>query len=102
MSTQASLFDSQPLPAIARKSDPVSSKIAAASIRRSGKESTQCEAVLRLVQRFPGLTSKELSKKTWEFDRYQVARRLATLEHLGKVRKCGVKGRLKEITWEAV
>lgn len=100
MSTQANLFEA-PLPPNARKSDPVSSKISGAAIRRSGKELSQCEAVLRLVKRFPGLTSKELAAKTWEFDRYVVARRLSTLEHLGKVRKSGEKGKRKECTWEA-
>src|SRR5690242_905200 len=100
--TQPSLFDSPAFPPIARKKDPLGSKVAARKIRKSGQEDSQCKKVLLLVKDFPGLTSKELSLKTWEFDRYQVARRLSTLEHLGKVRKVGVNPKTKETTWEAV
>jgi hypothetical protein len=100
--TQANLFDAPPLPAIARKSDPLGSKIAARKVRDSGQEATQCAKVLILVKDYPGRTSKELAALTWEFDRYQIARRLSTLEHIGKVCKGGFKERTKEVTWIAV
>lgn len=96
------LFDSPALPPIARRSDPVSSHIAAATVTKSGSRESNCRKVLLLVKDYPGRTSKELAALTWEFDRYEVARRLADLAEQGKVRRVGVEpGKRKQILWEA-
>lgn len=100
--TQQSLFDSPFLPPIARKADPVSSKIAAHEITECGKRQKQLNAVLMLVRDYPGRTSRELAELSFEMDRYLTARRLPELEKLGLVRRSGVKGRRKECKWEAV
>jgi hypothetical protein len=71
----------------ARKGDPVTSHLAAAHMEDSGQLSRQCRAVLELVKQHPGLTSFELSECSTQFDRYQIARRLADLAKANKVAK---------------
>ena len=87
MSTQyqlnlLSLFAGQPvaiprqeLEAASRKTDPESSRRAAREIERSGVLKGQRLIALRLVEQYPGRTSKELSQ-LGTLDRYQLARRL--------------------------
>ncbi len=86
---------------IARRSDPVSSHLAAREINQ-GIRSKQALIVLGLVRRHPGKTSLELSRLS-DLDRYQIARRLSDLEHSGEVEKgeirvCEIAGRMA-VTW---
>jgi hypothetical protein len=90
---------------IARKTDPVTSHIAAQEITHEGTREKQAAIVLDLVRRYPGNTSMELSQYC-NLDRYQIARRLADLEHAGEVEKgimrvCSVSGRMA-VTWRIV
>lgn len=83
---------------IARRTDPVTSHIAARAVTESGKREGQCLAILALVRIWPRKTSAELARiSQGAFDRYQTARRLPELEKAGLVRKgiartCGVNG----------
>lgn len=93
----------------ARRSDPESSKLAAARVAENGTLGRQCECVLAAVRRWPGRTSYELSENiraVWreQLDRYAVARRTWDLERKGLVRKgaarpCRVNGH-QAVTWE--
>ena len=90
-------------PAAARASDPITSHEAAKEMTLSGKRMAQVDEVDQLVGEYPGYTSLELSALTTKLDRYQVARRLSDLEHLGRVKKgarrvCRVGGR-NAVTW---
>jgi hypothetical protein len=87
---------------ITRRSDPVTSRLAAEEITRSGRRAIQRQAVLALVQKYPGCTSLELARHSG-MDRYTLARRLPELEHEGAVKKCGQKvcsvGQRPAVTW---
>jgi len=90
---------------IARRTDPVSSHVAAAAITKSGKRMSQRNMVLALVETYPGRTALELAGISVNLDRYQVARRLADLEHSelvrkGEAREC-VVGQSLAVTWFA-
>lgn len=69
---------------IARQDDPEASHLAAAEITDSGRRESQLRAVLELVQRRPGSTSRELAAHG-PHDRYVIARRLPELEDAGLV-----------------
>jgi len=86
MSASLPLFDSifagqpvaiprQELEAASRKHDPESSKRAAREIESSGALKGQRLIALRLVEQYPGRSSKELAQ-LGTLDRYQLARRL--------------------------
>ena len=91
--SQLGLFGGSPM---ARASDHDSSHIAADKLESSGKAQVQRELVLRLVQRWPGMSSGQLAR-LGAMDRYVVARRLPELRSEGKVN--AVKPAGKEITW---
>lgn len=87
---------------IARKSDPVSSHLAAAEITASGTRAHQQAQTIAAVRAYPGRTSQELAELT-QIDRYTLARRLPECVTAGAVRKgeqraCSVTGRLA-LTW---
>lgn len=71
---------------LARHSDPESSQAAVREIKGSGLRAAQCEAVYRAVAANPGRTSAELAE-IMHIDRHIPARRLADLEHQGRVRR---------------
>ncbi len=122
MKDQPELFDSaryekgehktpEPDHIMARRTDPMSSLVAAEEAMMSGRRDTQARDVLRAVIRYPHKTSRELASVTG-MDRYIVARRLPELEKDGLVmkegnaagpvlRKCTVSGR-PAVTWIAV
>jgi predicted ArsR family transcriptional regulator len=91
---------------IARRRDPATSHQAARELTRSGERTRQIDAVLDALRTWRGPawpTSAELAAAIRTLDRYQVARRLADLEHRGLVRKeairaCGITGRAA-VTW---
>lgn len=95
---------------LARTTDPASSHMAAREHVESGRNESQKEAALRLMQlalwaKSLPITSMELAAM-FKAERYTVARRLADLKADGKViqsprdqmRKCRVSGRLA-VTW---
>ena len=66
---------------------------------------SQRNVVLELVKTFPGRTALELAGISVNLDRYQVARRLADLEHSelvckGESREC-IAGQRTAVTWFA-
>ena len=71
-------------PPQARATDPASSHGAARSVREIAAR--QARLTLELVEDYPASTSRELSHRSTELDRYQIARRLSDLERAGKVR----------------
>lgn len=96
--TQLSLID----PPAARRSDPVTSHLAADEVTRNGKRASQQREVLQALTRHPGATSAELATVS-RFDRWTAGRRLPELEKAGHIRrgeprKCRDKGRLS-VTW---
>lgn len=98
---QRTFFEDPPV-AAARKSDPATSHLAAASVEASGHAETHRQLCLRVVSAQAGLTSAEIAVKAG-LDRHEAARRLADLERGGEVRKgtvklCSVCGS-KCVTW---
>jgi len=90
------------LPLPARRTDPLSSKLAAQQITASGTRKIQCEAVLDAVKQYPFHTSREIAQ-ILDIDRYVPSRRLPDLEKQGLVcrcqmRKCKVGGKIS-LTW---
>jgi len=85
----------------ARRTDPVSSHLAAEAMDASGRRASQQHRVLRAVRRYPGRTSAELAELIG-MDRYAVARRLPELEprHVekGPIRICEARG-TRATTW---
>jgi len=75
----------QELEAASRKHDPLSSKRAAREIQRSGALKGQRLIALRLVEQYPGRSSKELAQ-LGSLDRYQLARRLPELAKMNHLR----------------
>ena len=92
--TEQSLFDTldrvQAVPRSASGDAPASER-AENKMRESGKMRGQALAVLTLVKRFPGYTSKELASESWPLDRYQLARRLPELLSAGLVTRTDEK-----------
>jgi len=84
-----------------RSTDPKTSHLAEDEINTSGARATQQRQVLAYVQRWPGLTSRELAAKA-NTDRYILARRLPELEPIhvrkGDARRCGITQR-QAVTW---
>ena len=96
---QGGLFD----PPIARRTDPASSKEAAAAITASGARTDQRSQCLAAVKEHPGKTSLELADLTG-ICRYVLARRLSELQQLRQVHKgalvrCAASGRLGCAWW---
>lgn len=81
----------------ARKTDPQSSKDAAAQVEANNSAKHQREAVTDLVFIHPGKTSKELAEYSEDMDRHQVARRLPEAEEAGYIERRKKTGR--ELTW---
>lgn len=86
----------------ARNTDPSTSREAAEFVTMTGKRAAQQALTAMAVERYPGLTSLELSKRS-RIDRYTLARRLSECEKIGtvkrgQVRRCGVSGRTA-VTW---
>lgn len=108
--TQLDLFDAQPK---ARRTDPVTSHLAADHAEQAGIIGRQQEIVAELVRKHPGNTSAELawSEDAQGLDRYAIARRLPELARQtqerpalvkqGDKRICSESGRLA-VTWEPV
>jgi hypothetical protein len=71
---------------LARNKDPDSSHIAADEVQAGGRHAAQCEAVYQAVAQHPGCTSAELGR-IMGIDRHIPGRRLADLEHQGRVHK---------------
>lgn len=91
--------------ATARRTDPATSHEAAAEHNASGRAQAHAAMVMEQVRWQPGSTAAEIGAAT-NLGHHEAARRLADLEHAGKVRKgppreCRVKGS-KMTTWEAV
>lgn len=63
---------------IARRTDPDTSKLAAAVVTENGTRADQQKYVLAMVESNPGLTSAELAHR-FHVDRYMPARRLPEL-----------------------
>jgi hypothetical protein len=86
----------------ARRSDPVTSHLAAERVKPKLRK--QQEAVLAALTRWPGSTAVELAKVAG-LDRYLVSRRLPELVPVwarrGKPRVCTVAGTIQG-TWYAV
>jgi hypothetical protein len=98
METQSDMFERLP----ARKSDPITSKLAAVEIIRSGTRAHQQAQTIAAVKAFPGRTSAEIADAA-SFDRYALARRAGECEALGSIRRgeiktCSISGR-KALTW---
>lgn len=85
--------------AAARPSDPPSSHAAAERMNESGKAKRHRELVTDLVYRFPGRTSKELSKLTEDaaLDYHEIARRLPEAEREGAIER-RIEGKAP-VTW---
>lgn len=90
---------------LARGTDPESSHQAGDHLTDSGLRAVQKHQSLQAVKQFPGKTSRELAALIGgnTETRYILARRLADLEHDGKVRKgparaCTVSGH-QAVTW---
>ena len=86
----------------ARRTDPASSRAAAAHMARSGRRLAQQDHAAAAVRALPGHTSFELAMLT-RLDRYMLARRLPEIERAGHVCRaalhcCTVTGRLA-LTW---
>lgn len=91
------------MPALARVSDPASSYRAVRELQESGQLKAQRDMVLLLVLEHPGSTSFGLAFVSDHLDRYQVARRLADLEHMGLVEKReNPKGPHEDVVWYPV
>lgn len=82
---QRSLLD----PPLAATRDPVTSKMAAESVRE--KAARQCEAVLALIRRWPDCTGHELAGKPGALDYYVIMRRVSTLRHAGFIEWAGIR-----------
>jgi hypothetical protein len=86
----------------ARNSDPITSHLAAEENVVSGRNAAQQDLTAKAVERYPGLTSLELSKRS-RIDRYTLARRLSECEKAGLVKRgpatrCSVSKRMA-VTW---
>jgi DNA-binding MarR family transcriptional regulator len=87
---------------VSRSYDPYSSHEAENEINKTGSRAAHQKIILEAVRRYPGHTSKELTRFC-DLDRYQIARRLADLENAGyiekgPIRKCTI-GNRNAATW---
>lgn len=97
--------------ALARNTDPHTSHEAAFMAEIHCETERRRREIKRLVERFPGHTSRELAKRVhWRrreaLDRTEIARRLSELRErgdvvMGKSRKCNAGGR-PGVTWYPV
>lgn len=95
-------FAGRDLPPAARRTDDLTSHLAAREFTASGKREYHCAIVLSAVKAHPGRTSLELSLRC-SLNRFDIARRLPDLLAAGFVRKgerrhCEVTGKLA-LTW---
>ena len=86
----------------ARRTDPLSSHLAAAEVEDTGTASDQRAIVLQAVKDGPGRTAGELASRL-PIDSVQTTRRLSDLCDAGKIRRgntreCTIKGR-QMLTW---
>lgn len=75
---------------LARRSDPVSSHLAAKRMVESGALSDQQRIARDLVVKYPNRTSDELAE-LGQLDRYQLARRLPEVEEAGYIERGAVR-----------
>lgn len=104
---QADLFDGSRVAStpMSRRSDPVTSHLAAAEHMARGKRGQHVAAVVEAVRKHPGNTSAELAPLCG-LERHETARRTADAEHAGAIRKgearkCTTSGRLAVTWWPA-
>ena len=94
-----------PTPPLFRRTDPATSREAAAHMVETGKLGEAQQRVLALVRRSPGLTALMLAEVAGEWDPRVINRRLPELERLGLIRRGEPKrqgtGR-RAVTWWAV
>jgi len=101
---QPLLFDNELVPiAQARKSDPITSVMAAERVERSGSAKTNREKVLAFVKTNPGHTSAKIAQAVG-FDRHEGGRRVsdlirAKLVKYGERRICNVRGTTMQTVW---
>lgn len=86
----------RPRNAIARRTDPITSKEAAAALTSSGFRDSQAGKVLEAVIVWPRCTSAELARRAG-LDRY-VAARLGLVTR-GPITRCTVTGK-SALTWD--
>lgn len=109
-SQQRSLFEQPQKPAapihpLARKADPASSQAAAKEVIESGAAANQMRELLTWLRgQTESFTSLEIARLSG-MDRYNVARRLPSLEKAGcvergRIRPCSITGR-PSIEWRA-
>ena len=67
--------------------DPMSSKIAADQVEKSGLRRHQIEKVVNALRLYPDTTTMELSRASG-LDRYMIGRRMSEAETLGLVVRC--------------
>ena len=106
--TNALILD--PPPKASKNIDPETSHMAEANITKSGKRETHAQMVLKILQKYPGKTSAELSKHYTEVHPYKsegiFTRRLTDLKNKGYAVqgvdpvKCSVRGTMC-VTWYA-
>ena len=103
MPQTADLFDPDPAPPIARRSDPVTSKIAAVQYSKTDRRN-DCDVMRDLIRDYPGKTAGEYGEillgrgyKPMKAIRMPT-KRISDLKKvgaltLGVTRKCGISGR---------
>tara|TARA_R110002110_G_scaffold251626_1_gene467455 strand:+ start:1306 stop:1662 length:357 start_codon:yes stop_codon:yes gene_type:complete len=102
--SQKTLFDNSPKPAArARKSDPITSVIAAERVERNGTAQSNRDAVRQCVQQQPGMTSAEIARVIG-VDRHEGGRRVSDLVKAmqvkyGQRRLCTVRGTSMQTVW---
>ena len=99
-----------PPPRASKNIDPETSHMAEANITKSGKRETHAQMVLKILKKYPGSTSAELSRHYTEIHPYKsegiFTRRLADLKNKGHAKqgvdpvKCSVRGTMC-VTWYA-
>ena len=81
---------------MARRTDHLSSHVAADKLEASGAAQSQRAEALALVTRWPGMSSKQLARLA-NVDRYRLGRRLPELLREGRVK--AIKAGTREICW---
>jgi hypothetical protein len=89
----------------ARATDPATSHEAAEHITATGARAAQQRLAVEAVKQYPGLTSRELGRRT-TLCRFLLARRLPECEtgksvKRGQARRCSVSGRMAVTWWPA-
>jgi hypothetical protein len=90
---------------IARRSDSLSSHLAARNVTESGKRQSHLEQIIDAVRRRPGCTAGELAQFT-KLSHVQIDRRTGDLRlsgrvTFGEIRTCRVFGRQMQTLWPA-